>query len=260
MKNGLLSLVLLAAFLAGGSVLGQDWEVVVEPQMPNSHERIKITIPNTACYVGREVEEALQDRVILIKLTFYLQYIETCLAENPDAPDFSTTIGPVAAGDYVVVFTQVLEGRVHRIAAEKSFTVTQAPPAQALLDGGINGFYYNPAADGHYVYILETDFTTLVTWNTFDADGNQAWIFGTGKLENGKAVVADAYVNHSDGYWTDGRLKGLEVVRWGTLEVEMQSCWDGTVTYQSELPGFGSGQFPIRRLAFAKQIGCAEAD
>jgi hypothetical protein len=147
--------------------------------MPNSHERIKITIPNTACYVDREVQEALQDRVIRIKLTFYLQY-------------------------------------------------TEVPPAQALLDGGINGFYYNPDADGHYVYILETDFTTLVVWNTFDADGNQAWIFGTGKLENGKAVVADAYVNRSDSYSTDGSLEGLEVVHWGTLEVEMDSCWDGT--------------------------------
>jgi hypothetical protein len=74
------------------------------------------------------------------------------------------------------------------------------------------------------------------------------------------SYCSDTYVNHGNGYSTDGRLEGLEVVHWGKLEVEMQSCWDGTVTYQSELPECGSGQFPIRRLAFAKQIGCTEAD
>jgi hypothetical protein len=261
MKNGLVSLVLLAAFLASGSTLGQhNWEIVIEPAIPDSRDRITISVPDSACFVSSEVREDLEDRFIGITLTYFLQYLEQCQNDAPESPDFATTIGPLKPGEYSMILWTNWGGFGHPIVAERSIVVTEAPPAEALLDGGINGFYYNPDADGHYVYILETDFTTLLTWNTFDADGNQAWIFGTGKLENGKAVVANAYVNHSDGYSTDGRLEGLEVVHWGTLEVEMQSCWDGTVTYQSELPGFGSGQFPIRRLAFAKQIGCDEAD
>lgn len=261
MKIRLLLLVLTAAFLASGSALAQhDWEIVIEPAAPDSRDRITISVPDSACFVSSEVKQDLEDRFIGITLTYFLQYLEQCRNDAPDSPDFATTIDPLKPGEYSVILWTNWGGFGHPIVAERSFVVTEAPPVEALLDGGINGFYYNPDADGHYVYILETDFTTLVTWNTFDADGNQAWIFGTGKLENGKAVVANAYVNHSDGYSTDGTLKGLEVVHWGTLEVEMTSCWDGTVAYQSELPGFGSGEFPIRRLAFAKQIGCTEAD
>lgn len=253
--------LVLALFFGNGPAFGQDdWEIVVKPEDANSRDRITISIPNSACYAVSDVRENYGDRFIEIRLTYFNQYSEQCFADQPRPRDFATTVGPLAAGDYLVRFTQVLEGRVHRIAAETELSIAEAPPLSALLDGGINGFYYNPAADGHYVYILETDFTTLVTWNTFDAEGNQAWIFGTGKLENGKAVVADAYVNRSDGYSTNGALEGLEVVHWGTLEVEMDSCWNGLVTYSSELPEFGNGQFPIRRLAFAKQIGCFEAD
>ena len=34
-----------------------------------------------------------------------------------------------------------------------------------LAEGGINGFYFNPDEDGHYVYVQQTDFTTF-----FDRD------------------------------------------------------------------------------------------
>jgi hypothetical protein len=47
---------------------------------------------------------------------------------------------------------------------------------------------------------------------------------------------------------------------WGQLRVDLSSCMEGTVTYQSELPEFGYGQFPVRRLAYSKQIGCVNTE
>ena len=79
-----------------------------------------------------------------------------------------------------------------------------------LGEGGINGLYYNPEADGHYIQILQTDFTTLVVWNTFDSDGNQAWGFGTGELIQGLSVIADTYINRNGGYSPDGEITASE--------------------------------------------------
>jgi len=130
----------------------------------------------------------------------------------------------------------------------------------SLAEGGINGFYYNPEEDGHYIYIQETDFTTLVMWNTFDSEGNQAWVYGTGRLESGRGVIAKAYINRTGGLTPEGLITDVEAQEWGQLIVEMESCANGLFDYQSVLPEFGSGQFPIERLAYVKQLGCNDPD
>ena len=127
-----------------------------------------------------------------------------------------------------------------------------------LGEGGINGLYYNPEADGHYIYILQTDFTTLVVWTTFDADGNQAWVFGTGELINGRSVIADTYINRNGGVSMNGEITASEAEHWGRIEVDMTSCTEGLVAFYSDLPEFGNGQFPIERLAYVKQLGCID--
>jgi hypothetical protein len=125
-----------------------------------------------------------------------------------------------------------------------------------LAEGGINGLYFNPDADGHYFYILQTDFTTLVVWTTFDRDGNQAWVYGTGELINGRSLIADTYINRNGGYSMSGMITPSDAEHWGTLEVELTSCAEGRVNFFSDQPEFGNGQFPIERLAYVKQLGC----
>ena len=125
-----------------------------------------------------------------------------------------------------------------------------------LAEGGINGLYYNPEADGHYFYILQTDFTTLVVWTTFDRDGNQAWVYGTGELVNGRSLIADTYINRNGGYSMNGMITPSEADHWGRIEVELTSCAQGLVNFYSDQPEFGNGQFPIERLAYVRQLGC----
>lgn len=125
--------------------------------------------------------------------------------------------------------------------------------------GGINGLFFNPDADGHYVYIAETTYPTMVMWTTFDDDGNQAWIFGIGdRVSPGGTFVADAYINLNGKVRLDGTLVPAESQPWGTMEVEMDTCHRGRLTYQSDVPGFGSGVFEFERLAIVDQIGCVE--
>jgi len=127
-----------------------------------------------------------------------------------------------------------------------------------LEDGGINGFYFDPNADGHYLYILENDFNTLVMWTTFDSEGRQLWVYGTGELKNGRSLTAKAYINRNGKVGLDGQIEPANDEHWGWLEVDMTSCTEGEVGFRSDLPEFGSGQFSIQRLAYVKQLGCID--
>ena len=255
-KDKFISVVTLLSLVFCGLAWGQTEEkIVINPKHPDSDDLINITITNTACFVAQEWK--WDDHILRIRLA---HFVSLCDDVDPSVPDFNLRIAPLAAGDYSIVYTKLLEGKLPYVGDTMDFSVVQAEPSDALSEGGINGFYYNSAADGHFVYIMQTDFTTLVVWNTFDSDGNQAWIFGTGDLtQNGRLVVAESYINRSSGYDPiTSELADLEVEYWGQIEVNMSSCWEGTVSYESELPEFGTGVFPIRRLAYVKQLGCTD--
>jgi len=127
-----------------------------------------------------------------------------------------------------------------------------------LAEGGINGLYYNPDADGHFLSIIDNNYNTLLIWNSFDKNGNQAWIYGIGELVAGRSLVADAYISKNGSLSPDGEILPADSVRWGTLEVDMLSCREGTLTFQSDLPEFGSGQVRLARLVLVKQLGCVD--
>jgi hypothetical protein len=187
-------------------------------------------------------------------------HYEQCLEDHPDAPDFETTIGPLTTGEYSVALFVNTGGRGSPLTDEKFFSVIEAPPAAILSEGGINGLYHDLQAPHRYLYVLETDYTTLVVWNTFNPEGNQLWVYGVGDLLNdGQSVVADTYINRSAGFLPGGEADD-EVEPWGLIRVDLSSCTEGTVTYQSDLPEFGSGQFSVRRLAYSKQIGCVVSE
>lgn len=126
----------------------------------------------------------------------------------------------------------------------------------ALTDGGANGLYFVPEHDGHYVYVLDNDFNTLVIWNTFDRNGNQAWILATGELLDGRFLDADAYIN-LDGVLTDAGPVAIDRARpWGRIRVALENCERGSVRFDSDRPEFGSGEFAVVRLAVVRQLGC----
>lgn len=256
--------LLLTGLIASSSTLAQDYEILVDPATPDSNDQITISVANSSCFYSAELREDVVDKQFSIYLHYLSGVIDECRDNNPDAPDFSRTVGPLRAGNYGVVVFVFWSTRPNGIRATKTFQVLPSG-LNALSDGGITGLYFNPDDDGHYVSILETRYNTLVIWNTFDDHGVQAWIYGVGQLEDGRIVEAESYINRSLGF-SDGDLSGLQVIPWGTLEVRMDSCREGTVYYETRLPEFGAGQypatgqFPIERLAYSKQLGCEEID
>ena len=129
----------------------------------------------------------------------------------------------------------------------------------ALTANGLNGFYYDPDANGHYVSLqrIHDNGDIAIVWSTFDSKGNQAWVYGVGQL-SGKRIHADMSQNLGGVLQPGGAPTGSTVHNWGTVDIDLTSCALAQFSYQSGIEGFGNGQFPLTRLAFVSDFGCAD--
>lgn len=127
-----------------------------------------------------------------------------------------------------------------------------------LLSGGASGLFYSAGSDGHYVTIQEVrPDEYVIFWNTFDLDGNQAWILAVGERE-ADVISAQGYFQPS-GVLVPGAgadVDTSELREWGTIEIELVDCLEGNFAYVSGLPQFGSGSFNLDRLALVEGLGC----
>jgi hypothetical protein len=129
----------------------------------------------------------------------------------------------------------------------------------ALTANGMNGVYYDPAANGHYVTLqrVHDNGDIVVVWNTFDNKGNQAWVYGVGQL-SGKRIHVAASQNIGGILQLGGAPIGSTVRNWGTLDVDLNTCASAQLSYASTLDGFGSGTFPLTRLTVTQDFGCRD--
>jgi len=130
-----------------------------------------------------------------------------------------------------------------------------------VTENGMNGLYYVPGiANGHYVSVqrIHDNKDVMVFWNTFDRNGNQAWLFGVGTLTSDRHVHALMYRNLGGVLQPGGAPTGAKPSEWGTVDIDVATCAAAQFNYQSSLPEFGSGQFPLTRLAFESAINCGD--
>jgi hypothetical protein len=127
-----------------------------------------------------------------------------------------------------------------------------------LSQGGKSGFFYDASADGHYVTVQRLDWgSTLVIWNTFDKNGQAAWIYAIGEASSNH-IHAQGAQNLGGVLQPGGAPTGSHGVVWGDIDIDLQNCFGGTFSYNSPLPNFGSGQFPLNRLAFLGDLDCSD--
>lgn len=185
-------------------------------------------------------------------LTHALEPLARSVAVDSGGVEYCT------AGSLLGPGRSALDGDGDGVAGCDRGAVERVPAT--LAKGGINGLYYNPNADGHYLYIAATTFTTMVMWTTFDNQGRPAWVFGIGgEVSPGGVLLTEAYINRNGAVRLDGSLKPAIAFPWGRLEVRMQSCNHGRLIFDSDQPGFGNGEFQFRRLAVVDQLECVDA-
>lgn len=123
--------------------------------------------------------------------------------------------------------------------------------------GGINGTWFQPDNDGHYVVVNRNSPSGLVViWMTFDRNGNQAWVYSVAEFD-GRTAAGPAFVNRDGVLDEEGVPRGQQAEAWGTMRIEFDSCDRARLQFASDTEAFGSGAVSLSRLSQVDALGCA---
>lgn len=121
------------------------------------------------------------------------------------------------------------------------------------------GIWFDPSQNGAG-WLIEglADNRAVITWYTYDTEGQLMWLVGSGTVENNVLSVPELLMTEG-GVFGD-EFDPSEVVNtvWGSVEIELNNCNQGELSYQSLQNGFGIGQLNSVRLASIQGIGCED--
>jgi len=95
----------------------------------------------------------------------------------------------------------------------------------------------------------------IVTWYTYDTQGNQVWLLGVGTEQGGSIVFEQMSRAHGPHFGTAYDPASFQAEDWGTLTLQLD-CDSGTAHYASSQAGFGSGDLTLTRLTKLEQPDC----
>ena len=121
---------------------------------------------------------------------------------------------------------------------------------------GQSGSWYDPThnGEGYTMHWLSRD-EALLIWFSYDSEGNQVWMTGTGSYEDGRIEFPMLQSTHGGQFGGDFDPEDVEFFDWGSLELELD-CQGGSASFDSPLPEFGSGTLELDRLTYLARPAC----
>jgi hypothetical protein len=127
-----------------------------------------------------------------------------------------------------------------------------------------SGSWFNPDRDGEgfIVQVLERAAPSgegqaiVVFWFTYSPDGKQAWMVGSGAINEGVAEVAFE-ITEGPFFGADFDSQQLERQTWGSMRLDFLNC---SQAYAQFGGAFGSGQLDLSRLSAIDTLGCADSE
>jgi len=118
------------------------------------------------------------------------------------------------------------------------------------------GSWFNSNQSGHgFTLEVLVDSQVLVYWFTYDAEGNQAWIFGVGVIDGNELVISEALRTRGPIFGLGYNPTDLELIPWGQLRFDL-SCLPGSVSYDGTTGGFGAANLELSRLSILDGLTC----
>lgn len=91
----------------------------------------------------------------------------------------------------------------------------------------------------------------------FAPAGGQAWIGGLGPIDGSRAIIAMTTINGPGGrFGANFDPARVQNTPWGTVSVHFSDCYHGTLEWDSDVPGYGSGSVGIVRLTLPAGLAC----
>ncbi|MCK9488194.1 MAG: hypothetical protein M0Q42_02120 [Xanthomonadales bacterium] len=124
---------------------------------------------------------------------------------------------------------------------------------------GQSGAWFDPSHNGEGWFLQWLAHNeAMITWYTYDGEGNQAWLLGTGTLDDhGTLVFEQLHGTRGAHFGAAFDPDDVQTFEWGRLELAID-CDNGVARYQSLLPGFGAGEYgSVHHLSrLAAPAGC----
>ena len=175
-------------------------------------------------------------------------------------------------GDMTLSFTDCNTGTFHYSAFGQSQTlpvtrltqtmgagctpINGVPGQPVMAYAGQSGSWYDASHRGEgFALQWMSRNEAIVTWYTYDSQGNQVWLLGVGTQQGGSIVFEQMSRAHGPHFGTAYDPAAFQAEDWGTLTLQLD-CNGGTAHYESSQSEFGSGNLTLTRLTNMKQPDC----
>lgn len=120
-----------------------------------------------------------------------------------------------------------------------------------------SGAWYNPSQSGHgfSVEVIDSE-RSIAFWYAYDPEGKPIFLLASG-TNVGNRIVADVYY-YEGMIWGEFDPTKNVSQSWGTLTITFQDCKNASLTYDSTMTGYGSGQMPLYHLASVEGFRCTD--
>jgi hypothetical protein len=132
-----------------------------------------------------------------------------------------------------------------------------------------SGAWYNPERSGEgFVVEVNEDGRGIVYWFTYTPEGTnddiylarsgdwQAWMTGDGHFEGNSLVIENLLQARDTADAMPADASGIENQHWGSLRLDFHDDLSGQISFDSVLEDFGSGSYPVERLAKPMLADC----
>jgi len=140
-----------------------------------------------------------------------------------------------------------------------TITVNAAPVTGTPISQTTSGSWYNPAQSGHgFLLQVAPGNVILAYWFVYTPDVTaQSWLLAVGNYDPASnTVTLEAYQPTGAKFPPNFNATDITQNDWGSLTFTFSDCTNGTVSWVSKLPGYGSGSMPITKLAEVDSLHC----
>lgn len=147
--------------------------------------------------------------------------------------------------------------RLARVMGSRCETPHGVTGREVADHAGQTGSWYDPSHNGEGLAVhWATPTQAIVTWYSYDSEGRQYWMLGTGGLDGeGRLAIDDLHATRGARFGAAFDPDEVERFAWGTLDFGLQ-CGAGNARYASVIPAFGEGSFDLQRLTALHEVAC----
>ena len=168
-------------------------------------------------------------------------------------------------GSITLTFTDANTGSMHWTSSYPGFNSGSMPikhflavglPAQdapgALVKSCYSGNWFNPAQSGHgfeFEVLPTTPAFLAVDWFAFAPNGAPVWLQGVGQINGNSAQMQLQLIDGTGAQFPPNYNPGAIMQHdWGTATFTFADASHGSVTWNSTIPGYGSGTQPLQPI------------